>query len=201
MPPGSSPPATPSAADGVLLDASPERGSPVSPNCPIRRRQLSGSSSASLHCRPLRTGRAPHDAYGSSLSKASCDTRCNRNYCRTFTLLMASHLTQHYATTPGSAHTQCCGVHLLSSCLNGSRHSLVKRDQTEVCPLSCEVILQPLSAPLQGGICFLCHPLPAAPTVFLTVYLPFPAALRAYPVPHAFPSVSDPFYSPVVLHP
>ncbi len=49
-------------------------------------------------------------------------------------------------------------------------------DQMEVCPLSREVMLaqapQPLSAPLQRGLCFLHRPLPAAPSVRLAVFLP-----------------------------
>ncbi len=36
---------------------------------------MSGSSDTSLCRRPLRTVHAPHNAYGSSRSKASCDTR------------------------------------------------------------------------------------------------------------------------------
>ena len=35
-------------------------------------------------------------------------------------------------------------------------------------------------------------PLPTAPTAFLAVRLPLPAALWAYPVPHEFPSGADP---------
>jgi hypothetical protein len=41
---------------------------------------------------PLRTVRAPHDAYGSSLSKASFNTRFH-NFCDAFTILMSSLLT------------------------------------------------------------------------------------------------------------
>ncbi len=36
-------------------------------------------------------------------------------------------------------------------------------DITEVCPLSCRIMLQPVSQPLQQGICFLRIPLPAYP--------------------------------------
>jgi hypothetical protein len=57
----------------------------------------------------------------------------------------------------------CCCVHLLSFRLDGSKNSLVKRDQEEVCPLSREVMFQPLSAPLQDGIRFLLDPAPAPP--------------------------------------
>ena len=74
-------------------------------------------------------------------------------------------------------------------------------DRAEVCPLSCEVMFQPVSRQLQPGFRFLRFPLPAAPTAFLTVRLPFPAALRAYPVPHKSLSGSDPSYSPAAHRP
>ena len=90
----------------------------------------------------------------------------------------------------------CCSVQLLSLRLDGSINSLVKRDHKEVGPISREVILQPLSIPLQNGLRFFLVPLPAAPTVFLTVHLPFPATQRAYPVPHLFLSGADPSSSP-----
>ncbi|SPA03592.1 protein of unknown function (plasmid) [Cupriavidus taiwanensis] len=57
----------------------------------------------------------------------------------------------------------------------------------EVCPLSREVMFQPLSESLQSGVRFLQPPIPAQPTAFLTVRLPEPhcarAAIRAYHVP------------------
>ena len=45
-------------------------------------------------------------------------------------------------------------------------------DQVEVCPVSRRVISQPLSVRLQHGIRFLHHPLPAAPSVRFTTFLP-----------------------------
>ena len=74
-------------------------------------------------------------------------------------------------------------------------------DRAEVCPLSCRAMLQPVSRQLQPGFRFLRFPLPAAPTAFLTVRLPFPAALRAYPVPHGFPNGSGSSISPAAPHP
>ena len=56
----------------------------------------------------------------------------------------------------------CC-VHLLSSRLEGSTNSLVKRDREDVCPLSRGMMLQPLSASLQDGVRFFLNPVPAAP--------------------------------------
>jgi hypothetical protein len=57
-------------------------------------------------------------------------------------------------------------------------------DLPEVCPLSREGMFHLLSKPLQSGIRFLRHPLPALPTVFLAVDLPVRAAIRAYRVPY-----------------
>ena len=42
---------------------------------------------------------------------------------------------------------------------------------------------KPVSVPLQNGIRFLRLPLPTAPSVFLAVDLPLPAACWAYRVP------------------
>jgi len=53
----------------------------------------------------------------------------------------------------------------------------------EVSSLSRRVISQPVSAPLQSGLRLLRIPLPAAPSAFLAVDLPLPAARRAYRVP------------------
>src|SRR5476649_848903 len=72
-------------------------------------------------------------------------------------------------------------------------------DRAEVCPLSRRAMFQPVSRPLQPGIRFLRTPLPTAPTAFLAVRLPSPAALWAYPVPHEFPSGADPSSSPAVV--
>ena len=41
-----------------------------------------------------------------------------------------------------------------------------------VCPLSCEVMFQPLSVPLQDGVRFFHIPLPALHSASLTVCLP-----------------------------
>lgn len=89
-----------------------------------------------------------------------------------------------------------CSVHLLSFRQEGSGTFLVKRDHEEVCPISRRVIFQPLSPRLQGGVRFFLNPLPAVPTVFLAVHLPFPAVLQAYPVPRIFQSGADPSISP-----
>jgi len=43
------------------------------------------------------------------------------------------------------------------------------KDLAEVCPLSREMMLQPLSAPLQRGFCFLRCPLPAISLAHLAI--------------------------------
>jgi hypothetical protein len=62
------------------------------------------------------------------------------------------------------------------------------RDQLEVGPLSRGVTFKPLSRPLQPGVRFLHHPLPALPSASLAISLPArklrsQAEIRAYPVP------------------
>ena len=42
----------------------------------------------------------------------------------------------------------------------GSAYSLAKKDQPDVCSLSCQVTLKPVSLPLQQGIRFFQHPHP-----------------------------------------
>ena len=42
------------------------------------------------------------------------------------------------------------------------------KDRVEVCSLSREVLLQPLSTPLQGELCFFHIPLPIIPSAHLT---------------------------------
>lgn len=49
---------------------------------------------------------------------------------------------------------------------------LATKDHAEVCPVSREVMFQPLSGSLQPGIRFLCNPIPASPTVHLAAHLP-----------------------------
>src|SRR6202795_2201019 len=66
----------------------------------------------------------------------------------------------------------CCCTHLLSSRIDGSANSLVRRDHEEVCPLSRRVMLQPVSRPLQPGIRFFPVPVPAPPWADLAACCP-----------------------------
>src|ERR1700674_848555 len=63
----------------------------------------------------------------------------------------------------GGAHAQCCSVHLLSPHTNGSTNFFATYHQSDVGPLSCQVTLKPVSAPLQRGIRFFQYPTPSAP--------------------------------------
>jgi len=71
----------------------------------------------------------------------------------------------------------------------------------EVCPLSRGANLEPLSAPLQSGLRFLHHPLPAPSSAYLTAHFPFPGKIRAYHVPLTYLSDGLGAVSPpVALH-
>jgi len=60
----------------------------------------------------------------------------------------------------------------------------VTKDQGEVGPLSRRVMFQPVSRPLQSGIRFFPHPLPARLSFGLAAVLPPEGeAVRAYRVP------------------
>src|SRR6202008_3861959 len=50
--------------------------------------------------------------------------------------------------------------------------SFVTEDQEVVCPLSRRVMSLPVSKPLQIGLCFLPHPLPALPSARFAARLP-----------------------------
>ena len=55
------------------------------------------------------------------------------------------------------------------SLFKDSSNALVIRDLTEVCPLSCKIMLQSLSPSLQRSFRFLRFPLPAPPQLFLRI--------------------------------
>jgi hypothetical protein len=112
---------------------------------------------------PLGTEHASFPALGSSSTKASLCTlltwelgmlpeRPSR-----YSLAAAVHALRHV----GGAHAQCGSVHLLSPTRTVRR--AFSRPQSDVGPLSCQVTLKPVSAPLQRGIRFFQYPTPAAP--------------------------------------
>src|ERR1700686_4200991 len=75
----------------------------------------------------------------------------------------------------------CCCTHLLSSRIDGSENSLVRRDHEEVCPLSRGVMLQPVSRPLQPAIRF--FPVPAYAPPWADLAACCPRAIRGFHVP------------------
>ena len=89
----------------------------------------------------------------------------------TFTILAWSRQTMSpgLGTAPASVAAADISASSSEVCLPGS---LVTPDQREVCPLSREGMLPPLSIPLQGGLRFLPHPLPTIPSVLLTKGFP-----------------------------
>ncbi len=91
-----------------------------------------------------------------------------------------AHLPQRGRYTPlGNNRTQCRRMRLHLTKLQRVVSRLATVDQTEVCPLSREVMFQPLSEPLQPGVRFFRPPIPAQSTASLTVRLP--ARLRWQP--------------------
>src|SRR5205809_393096 len=96
---------------------------------------------------------------------------------------VSPHTAQAFANAPlGSRTSKPFGCRLICIApLAGWPGSLVTEDLGEVCRLSPRgdvADAQPLSAPLQGGVRLLPHPLPAAPTGRLATSLPQRAGLR-----------------------
>ena len=91
--------------------------------------------------------------------------------CGAFTIRTCSLLTCRWTSaqlmpsqaTPEDARAGVAAPICSSSTKNGSAGSLVTRDHEEVCPLSRGMMLQSLSARLQGGLRFLLDPVPAPP--------------------------------------
>jgi hypothetical protein len=97
----------------------------------------------------------------------------------------------------GGAHTQCCGVHLLSptlTVLQSISRSTINRTWAH---FRDRVTLKPVSTPLQHGLRFSRYPIPAHPSTSLAVRLP---RGRAYGVTtfHLFNKNGlDPAFPPV----
>jgi hypothetical protein len=129
----------------------------------------SGKEVALLPLPPLRTHRAPFNAVGSSTSKALLD-RETRQHLTAPTTRYRPGATKRFRlwahqldlSLPSSAFPY-------RSCLSGF---LVTRHLLEVCSFSRRANFEPVSTPLQCGLRFLQHPLPAAPLVGLATVLP-----------------------------
>jgi hypothetical protein len=118
---------------------------------------------------PRGTEHASFPALGSSSTKASIGTS----------------LTRELGLLPErpSRYTFAAAVHVFRQCwgrtrpvlqrsfafphTNGSTNSFATRHQSDVGPLSCQVTLKPVSAPLQRSIRFFQYPTPAPPSADL----------------------------------
>jgi hypothetical protein len=123
----------------------------------------------------LRTHRALFNAIGSSISKAFLDgeTRISVTPMLHDTHLEPSPATETGVGAPANDTTALCTVAAICfPTLNGLPYFLVMRHPMEVCSLSRGAKFEPLSDPLQAGFRFLHHPLPAAPSAYLTARFP-----------------------------
>jgi hypothetical protein len=123
----------------------------------------------------LRTHRALFNAIGSSISKAFLDgeTRISVTPMLHDTHLEPSPATETGVGAPANDTTALCTVAAICfPTLNGLPYFLVMRHPMEVCSLSRGAKFKPLSDPLQAGFRFLHHPLPAAPSAYLTAGFP-----------------------------
>ena len=123
---------------------------------------------------PRGTEHASFPALGSSSTKAS----------------ICTSLTRELGMLPErpSRYTSAAAVHVLRHCwgrtrpvvqrsfafphTNGSTNFLATCHQSDVGPLSCQVTLKPVSAPLQRGIRFFQYPTPAPPWADLAACCP-----------------------------
>jgi hypothetical protein len=141
--------------------------------------KMSGKEAALLSPPPLRTRRASFPAARSSLSNALFGDAARRLHD---TRLEPTDVSVNLPPVDGGRFISASGaaptefsVIICFSPLVGLPDSLVRKDQKEVCPLSRGVMspkAQLLSIPLQNGIRFFPHPLPAPLSICLTAYLP-----------------------------
>lgn len=150
-----------------------------------------GKAAASPLQPPLRTVRASFPAYGSSIPEATrkCDRRCR--ICR-----LRVALPKFSRRSGGRRHRERCSLMLPSM---ESFDGFTLEHRTEVCSLSREVMLQPLSEPLRPGIRFFRLLIPAQSTTRLAVRLPRgrPYGLATFPLHHT--TGLGPVFSPVDL--
>ena len=117
---------------------------------------------------PLETTRARFRACSLSLTNAPCGARGARTRRAP---LHDTHAGPLPVTRGGRTGKRCRRRHLLAPS-SGRSHFFVLQDQGEVCTLSGGVMSRPLSAPFQGGLRLLPHPLPASASVGLATPLP-----------------------------
>lgn len=116
---------------------------------------------------PLRTVRASFPAYSSNPREAAYDRAAGSlSVERTYASLIVVVLRKHAEGADTVAGALSCSPSM------NSNHDSASRDRAEVCSLSREAMLQPLSVPLQYGLRFFRLLLPARPTASLAVRLP-----------------------------
>jgi hypothetical protein len=135
----------------------------------------SGSRSGSRHPRPLRTVRAPFNAYSSSIGQRALV----RHAVTPIGLGVNLSVMTTVPATDMSAVVEAAPARIITIprpiCVASYAGWLpfhARQHQREVCPLARGVMSQPLSDPLQTGIRFLPPPLPAAPSAHLTTRFP-----------------------------
>ena len=128
-----------------------------------------GSRGPLLALSPLRTVRPSFPRHGSSLSNAQSRTRLAAWLA--FTIRTWRRRPVRWvldpADTAGSRQWSEPLPYLRTPVSASCSSSLVMKDPLEVCPLSRGAKFEPLSNPLQIGLRFLQHPLPADPSASL----------------------------------
>jgi hypothetical protein len=137
----------------------------------------SGSRRPLLASRPLRTVHETFASYGSSMEQRtplSGSTRSSSLALRTPTRYHGqSQLPRGLDGGSRTSKDDCRPADISASLPKAGWLSChVCPHQREVCPLSGGMMLQPLSAPLPGGLRLLPPPLPAAPSGHLAAPLP-----------------------------
>ena len=92
---------------------------------------------------------------------------------RTFCSHDTQGMVRHESGVAEDAHSAFASPLVVSSFYASSTLLFVVNYLMEVCPLSCGIMLQSLSPPLQRGVCFLHRHLPTSRSVALAIDLPF----------------------------
>ena len=123
---------------------------------------------------PLGTEHASFPALGSSSTKASFCTLLTRELG-----MLPGRPSRYSPAAVGHAFRQCWGRTrpvlrrpFAFPHTNGSTNFFTTYHQSDVGPLSCQVTLKPVSAPLQRGIRFFRYPTPAPPWADLAAGCP-----------------------------
>jgi hypothetical protein len=138
----------------------------------------SGKEVALLPLPPLRTGRESFPSSGSSRCEALREqSRSAQEFLRSLDDMYLQSVDRTHTFEPVELVRVCCPA---GGCTHGLRHVHLLFPPAQVLPIFSSrttrwksarlhggVMLQPLSAPLQNGLRFFQHPLPAIPSAFL----------------------------------